>query len=390
MSVPTNLAVLFGNGLSIAFNENLLIPRITAEIIARLDEAGQTDSPAAQLMQAVAQRAGAANASTDFEALVGPFDEINATLKLLRQMAGLAGERTLSVEHSLTESADFAEAVRRHAVSHILQVIATGSIAHWDQLAQLQTFITATVEAAHGGEVAIGNLNYDALVMAALCGSYSSQMCDLADARFAEESVELVRGGSLVSGRRLRTTGDLPPRRISLLHLHGSLTWLRRRTDNAYMRFPIEALRTSGYWTAWREGRTDWAPVVVLTNQASKTDLVTQYPFKLAYDLFFTRLLSSDKWLIAGTSLGDECVNEMLAKAWWMRTTVPQVMVVTNGVWPSEDHVLKAVGYDPIWSGDPDPSTWLRFHRGGIETVAESRAWASWSAALPIARARVS
>lgn len=389
---PQDIAVLAGNGLSIAFNQNLTIPNITGVIVERLDAAGNTASPAAQLMQAVAQRAGANNAHVNFEALVGPLDFFRDGLTMMNQLAGLAGERQLAVARSLMESADFADEVRRHAVSHILEVISAESIAHVDEMGPVYDFVDLIVECANGGEVTFGNLNYDALLMAALCDRHQHRLCDLTDARYNLQRIDVVPDYPFgFGGRPLRTDGSLPSRRVTLLHLHGSLGWLYHPPTNRYMRFGIEDLRDSGYWREWREGRTEWEPVVVLTNQHSKTSLVSQYPFKLAYDLFFSRLLTADKWLLAGTALQDACVNEQLQKAWRMRSTVPHVMVVTHGAGPTDAEILNAIGYDPIWGGDPDPSHWLGIHRSGIETVKQSLPWMEWTwATAPLARAKAS
>lgn len=389
---PQSIAVLAGNGLSISYNDKLVIPRITKEITDRLDEAGNSLDPAAQLMQQVARRAGADNADTNFEALVGPFDEFRDGLRMIRRLASIAGERQLAIERSLLDSANFADEVRRHAVSHILDVIARESVSHWSDMTALHGFVDAIVSASGGGEITFGNLNYDSLLMAALTNLHIDKLCDLTDGRSVYPNIEVVPG-VLMRGQALRSRADLPPnRRIALLHLHGSLSWLRHTETGTYMRFPIAELRASDYWTKWREGLTKWAPVVVLTNQNSKGELVQGYPFNLAYETFFSRLLTADKWLIAGTSLTDDCVNALLRKAWRMRATVPHVLVVTNGNWPSQNDILDAIGYDPIWNNDPDPRQWLSVHREGIETAHDSFDWMLWAAEFtrPLTRVRAS
>lgn len=386
---PQNIAVLMGNGFSIAFNENLVIPKITQEITKRLDQAGEAGGDAAQMMQEVAQRLRIQHADTNFEALVAPFDEIGDVTRMMERLAGLAGDRALKVVQALRDSAKFAHDLRRHAVSHILDVIATESAASLDLRDGVEKFITGIVDASRGGEVTFGNLNYDSILMAVLVDLYRDSLCDLTDPRKGVVFTEVVPGWAM-SGGHLRLIGDLPRnRRITLLHLHGSLTWLHNTKTGAYVRFGIDVMRRARFWKAWREGKTDWEPVVVLTNQDTKTSLVKEYPFALAYETFYSRLLTADKWLIAGASLQDECVNEMLQRAFRARSTVPQVMVVTKGAWPTERQVLDAVGYDPVWGNDPDPEKWLTILRDGIDEAVASFDWMWWDVvATPLARTR--
>lgn len=51
---------------------------------------------------------------------------------------------------------------------------------------------------------------------------------------------------------------DCLPRRTRLIHLHGSLTWLRNPQTGKVYRFRIEELRAINYWHAWRDGGTKW------------------------------------------------------------------------------------------------------------------------------------
>lgn len=380
---PSSTAVLLGNGLSIAANRELSIPSITAEIVERLDRAGVTDDPASVLMQEVATRLRVTNASDNFEALVGPFDEIADATKMMDRLAGLAGDRKLDIQGALRESSAFASNVRRHAVSHVLDVISTRSRAEWDRIGPVAAFLDAAVDSASGGEVTFGNLNYDSMAMAALITSQHRQLCDLTDGRLGQQRVEVVPGHE-IAGRTLRQTADLPiGRRISLLHLHGSLAWLHNPSTGQSMRFAVNDLRRVDYWRAWREGLTTWEPLVVLTNQNSKNALIKDYPFSLAYKTFEERLFTADRWIVAGASLGDDCLNEVLRRVWARRSTLPSVMVVTKGNDPSEKHITDALGFDPVWGNDPDPSLWLTICRDGIEQAPTSLEWVAWTTATP-------
>lgn len=385
MGTKISIAALIGNGLSIAYNDNLVISKITERIIQRLDAAGDEHTQQAQLMRLVAERAGRSSAAADFEELVSPFDEMRDTLPIISRMADLAGASGLVIERALLDSAEFADQVYRHGVSHILDVIANDSYAHDEDMAPIRHLLDQIVIATNGGEVAFGNLNYDALLMAGCCSRQGPErFCDLTDGRYNKVE-KLITPDAFAYGRPLRTMGNLPlNREIALVHLHGSLAWLREPGTGRVYRFDMADLRDADYWTAWREGRTNWAPVVVLTNQTGKSKLIKQPPFDLAYDVFKQRLLTADKWLIAGTSLRDVAVNQMLREAWQGRSSTPQVLVITKGENPTDREILNAIGYDPIWADDPDPSKWLEIARDGIFESVNSWEWFIWTIQSPL------
>lgn len=369
-----------GNGLSIAHNPNLVISRITDTIVKRLDEAGDDGTQQAQLMRLVAERAGRSNAGTNFEDLMSPFDELQDTLPLIAKLSALAGAGDLAIRRSLQDSAAFAEELYKHGVSHVLDVIARESIARVDEMDRMWKFVSEVINAASGGEVTFANLNYDGLLMAALCHGYQGSLCDLADGRLAPRSLQITEDWPAV-GQPLRRSGNLPMgRRLTLLHLHGSVAWLRNPAEKQVYRFRLEDVRDSHYWDAWREGRTQWTPVVVLTNQTGKSRRVADHPFSLAYDLAKQRFLTADKWLVAGTSLQDNAVNAMLRSAWQGRSSKPQVLVITHGSFPTERQILDAIGYDPIWNDDPPHEKWLTVFRGGAFAAPDDWDWFMWQA----------
>jgi hypothetical protein len=270
-----DIAVLIGNGLSIAYNGNLTIPKITESIVQRLSEAGSDGTPQAQLMRMVAERAGHDDARTNFEAPVSPFDELRDTLPLIGKLSNLAGKSRLDIRRALQDSAEFANLLYRHGVSNVLEVIAMESTAREDDIVPLRAFVEEIIDSADGGEVAVGNLNYDALLMAAMCRDHNHDLCDLADGR-RQRALYWITEDNWAVGRPLRTDGNLPYRRLTLLHLHGSLAWLRNPADDCVYKLGIEDLRRIDYWRLWRQGKTNWSPVVGLTNQPGKTKLIRE------------------------------------------------------------------------------------------------------------------
>jgi hypothetical protein len=228
-------------------------------------------------------------------------------------------------------------------------------------------------------------LNYDALLMAALCREHNHELCDLGDGRFGS-AYHHIAEDRLALGRPLRTRGNLPYRRLTLLHLHGSLAWLRNPADKRIYKLAIEDLRHMDYWPLWGQGKTDWSPVVVLTNQPGKTKLIREQPFALAYEIFRQRLLTASKWMIIGTSLQDEGVCAMLRAAWSGRSALPQVLLITRGANPTEKQFLDAIGWDPVWREDPPTQKWLHICRDGILKAPRSLEWAFWQIGTEVER----
>jgi hypothetical protein len=169
------------------------------------------------------------------------------------------------------------------------------------------------IELGPASRLSVGTLNYDGLLHAGLMdvgrdewGRPTFMIADLADGRTLR-NFEVVPGHSLV-GYPIRVVDDFPPDRACLIQMHGSLGWLRSPDDPSQVwRFTLGELRAAGYWRAWRDGRTEWSPVVVLTDR--KENATRAWPFALAYDSFLRRLTTADRWLIAGYGMGDTPVN---------------------------------------------------------------------------------
>lgn len=331
----------------------------------------------------------------DFEAMIGPLDQRRADFADLRELVDIIAEEVQTVKKAIDTVDGFVAVLRRHGVGHTLNVIAERSRADVEHRQKIDDFISAIVDASDGTGITIGNLSYDCLVMASLIDQYSDRLCDMADGRYTKRiDVRGVEGSLGSVARPIRTdVHDFPSRSfrdIRLLHLHGSLTWLRDPNTGIVYRFPVEALRDEldiledgtfttrpSHWERWRLGASKWEPQVVLTNQSAKSDVVAKEPFKLGYDVLYEDLVNSDRWAIAGYSFRDGCVNELLKKAWDNRSTAPMVLVVTMGDGLSENEVLEALGWNLFT--DPLPAVFLRFHRDGVESAPTSDAWVDWS-----------
>jgi hypothetical protein len=379
------IAALVGNGLSIAFNKDLMLSSINKEILNRLNTAtGSAVNPVAYIQEAAAHL-GTGDPTSDFEAICGPLEQLCVALGVLQKYVDCDPDRLKKVAFGIT--AKEIDRLHRQGVGHVLEVIAERSVASFDAGDEVIDFLGALADAADGWKLTIGNLNYDSLALAAIARNWSSVSCDMTKGYAQPEDIEVVPG-HILQGRPLRTSPDFPMSRwIRLIHLHGSLAWLREPGTGRVMRFDMDDLRNCGYWEAWRDGRTQWRPEVVLTNQRAKSAAVRRAPFSLAYQSFYEELVRADRWVIAGYSFRDECLNNVLAKAWAdRRGNPPQVLMVTKGADPSLMTVLDALGYDRS-AGDPRPLTWLHIHRDGIASAPASVAWSNWAASIGLAKA---
>lgn len=372
----SSIAALVGNGLSIAYDPALRIDTINEQITVRINrDMSAAGTPVARTLVRVARGIHSGDPETDFEALIGALEQYAVSLRTLQPLASITGRHDGSVGRALQDSSDFIDLLRNEGLSHVLEVIAEASRVDHNALGGIQQFVDDLAAAASGGRLTIGNLNYDSLLMATLATNHHADFCDMSDPRHVG-AYRLSSDGPRLQGYELRTRSNYPDRPIRLVHLHGSLSWLRRRNDGRVVKFMIGDLRDSGYWTQLRSGSTDWEPQVVLTNQPLKSNAVLHEPYALAYQTLGEALTESDRWLVVGYSFRDACVNEMLRLRYEARAEAgirPQVLVVTMGEAPSRSEVLNALGVLP-WG----PASWLTIYRGGVQTVAQSDAWSAW------------
>jgi hypothetical protein len=371
------LAVLLGNGVSIAANNDLFIPTLTREIRERFEKSEAGGEAPDRVLARLAHRGReTGDPYKDFEAMIGPLDQQKDNLHDLRELAELVAGESRALGRAITTIETFVQSLRRLGVGHALDIIASRSVAHYDQRRVVENFLRDVVYAVDG-PVTVGNLNYDSLARAGLINVAGSQMCDMVWG-YSPRKFDIMDDGFPIEGARMRTSlSDFPSRRIRLVHPHGSLTWLRNPETGRVYRFDIGDLRDVDYWSAWRDGKTEWEPQVVLTNQSAKSDVVARAPFNLAYEVLAERLKTADRWLIAGYSFRDECVNQMLARVWAARKEAPNVMVVTHGDGLTEDVVLEALGYHDFV--DPEVEEFLTICRCGVEHASACGQWSGWA-----------
>ncbi|WP_151526252.1 SIR2 family protein [Serinicoccus kebangsaanensis] len=380
----TNIAAVCGNGVSIAFNPDLALSSINTELRARLNENyGEGEAPAQVLVDLADTVANDDDPNLDFEALLGPLDQMWNALGVLRRYANVVGPRDRVTAEHLVGSYEFLRKARRTGISHALDIIAERSVAHFDDRLPLRPFVEALFDATGDfGNLTVGNLNYDNILQACFLDRYKGQVCDLASGanRMLASSLTEASGSSNIPCFQLRDELDFPRyRRIRLLPLHGSLNWAYSPKDHITVKFDIGTMRAADFWKSWRNGETDLEPKVVLTNQPTKSKVVLEHPFSLAYQGLREALLTSDHWVIAGYSFRDACVNQLLADVIEQRGHLkyPKILVVTHGNDLSEMQVKTALGVTLLHD--------VIFDRESVIGVQDRRAWGRWMGPTPLA-----
>lgn len=338
-----HLAMLVGNGLSIAFSNQLFLQNISRDMLSRFSSNYTGSDEVALAMQKVASHRLTGNPAEDFEKLIGAFGGQSDVLDDLADFANLTTGAGTPVGDAIATVRSFVQSVRRQGIGHTLQIIMERTYSDWSRQERLHLLFDTILE-AFAEHVTIANLNYDTLVLAALMDKYQTQMCDMARGG---------PGGTVRSGgvdfamRPLRPNGadfmSYSDRRIRLLHLHGSLTYWR--IEKSFRKIPVEALRYSTIWDQYRNDSSfDAEPLVVLANQDDKAEHVARYPFNVAYSVAEAGMVDADHWLIMGYSFRDECVNDLLARALTARTAPTKILVVTHGPSLHESEVIAALG----------------------------------------------
>ncbi|MDQ0742713.1 hypothetical protein QFZ62_000021 [Clavibacter sp. B3I6] len=369
-----SIAILVGNGLSIAFNHELALQSLTSEVLSRIENAEGGDVVSA--MKEIAERAlpRGVSSDSDFEMLVGAFGAESRTLGLLGTLAKLQSPSDRKLRRSIKRVSVFANQVRDNGISYVLQVIAERSHAYEDESVQLRNLVKDIIR-DFDGKVTFGNLNYDTLLLAALLSVCQDELADMGHGwRSVSVTVEDHRTIS-VPALRADVTDFPTNRRVQLLHMHGSLTFWATADGTIFAKLPRESLEDADQWEAVRARTTNVRPVVVLANQKDKAEHVERYPFNLAYEAFSAGLSRAAHWLIIGYSFRDAPVNTQLKVKFRLAIDPPIVLVVLFGDSPTRVEIEQAFG----WSRDDGASEeWLLIDREGADGVQDRAVWTTF------------
>lgn len=367
-----SLAVLVGNGLSIAFNPNLRLEKITQKFLENLENETFDGTAVVAAMRKIARNAfpNSPDNPQDFELLVGAFENSRLYLQELSLLAENMDRESDTTLAALERLAKFAETVRKTATSHILEVIMQNSRARTSEQTVVSNFTDAICR-SFPGKITFGNLNYDSLLAASLVDRHLNELTDMADGR-ASAKVQVANSKSFGDAFRLRKSeSDYQESRLLLLHLHGSLTFWSG--DSYQVKIPVSLLSDMDQWSSIRTGQAHAFPLVALTGPTDKSTVVENFPYNIAYRVFRQSLKTSSKWLIAGYSFRDKSVNKMLNEEFWGSEVRPNVFVVDKGENLTLEAISDAFGWDLDSQGSP--TKWLAICRCGIEGFSTTKVW---------------
>lgn len=334
------LAVLTGNGMTVAFNDELKLDRLTEEALQRM--------PSSQTMETLdkilADSRPAAD-SADFEELLGVLESMARSLRMMDRISVASSDDDPELHDAIERARRHIEEIHRYGKGHVLETIFSLTTENFKGRRELDRIVSAIVDST-SGNVSFGNLNYDTTLLGSLTSQYSEDLCDMANGM---RPIEISLSGGSADAYKLRSSDRLPDgRRVRLWHLHGSVTYWRRRDDPAFgIKLKNEDLREKKMFSTYRDGGGDWLPSVVLANQIRKSNVVANQPFKYAYEQFEKALYRADKWLIIGYSFKDEVVNSLLKDA--VRPDgkgQPDILIVGYGNDPDRSTVIDALGWD--------------------------------------------
>lgn len=152
-----------------------------------------------------------------------------------------------------------------------------------------------------------------------------------------------------------------------------------------HIKVTVKDIRDNKLWERMRKRPNDFklSPLVILSSQNLKRNLISQEPFKSAYLLFEHALADSDHWLIVGYSFRDEEVNKRFKQEILRRKSLseqdddsskhmPTVLIVTYGDELEEEVVRCELG------ADVNDDLELLFERDGVGKTLKGDAWKSF------------
>lgn len=365
LGLNKKIAVLVGNGLSVAFNSNLALDELSSALIEKVSSFATDGSAAVEVLNGLISNE---SGSQNFETFVGALEESNISTQTLLKLARNLSPDESDLHESITKTSDFARTLRDWGVSFVLETILERSRINRDERIELDRLLQR-LKVAFPEKLVFGNLNYDTILLTAMLHTYGLK--NVADMASGFEEATVISDNRPITVRALRRADDFPPKRALHLNLHGSLQFWSDEQREIVVKLETAMLEDGDQWRSVREGTTNIRPVVVLTNQKQKTDAVREYPFSLAYEKFETALCEAARWLIIGYSFTDKSVNDMLRVQQIFNATSPQVFVVTLGNNPTRKVVERAFGWNRREQGSS--RTWLTIYRRGARKFSSSK-----------------
>lgn len=310
-----SVAVVIGNGLSVAANEALLLDRLTRGFLER-HAADREDLD--RLVTGI--HLGPVDPETDFEGLVAGLESAEEVMRAFMGLARRSSHPQLQEAAELLDRNGIPALARRLYYAYCAEVLeAIGEAARTALPADVLAFgewLKAMYQAHE--DMGLFTLNYDVLLERMLIDqnvlSLRLELTDFFSGREdRQEHFELVPGREPVIGR-LFYPEDPVDRPIELHHLHGCLTHLRRLDEGTVWKFDAPAVRSIGlYEYLMTADEVDFVPSVILGSR--KVEKAREWPFSHAFLSLGHHARRSGTVVVAGYSFRDEVVNARLSEA---------------------------------------------------------------------------
>lgn len=392
------LCALFGNGVSIAYSQELSLGNLSKKALEQLEQTSGADTEVSDALREFAERMGSRAEddeypSEDFEQLIGWLDTFRAATEELSALWYDGNSKA-----AIATTAALTDLLYREGVQKILsEILDKSTFKHTsDSGREILDFIEAILKLEANSTIC--NLNYDTIVLAALTQLNRSEatpdydFCDMAQfCNDGDLSVSTHENGQMrtvqLQGNNLRVKTKLHPEfwntKSRLVHLHGCLAFWRTGTGNEeIVKVGVGTIRSDGnnarLWQYMLNNKSTF-PAVVLSDHVGKNRQIRKHPFSLGYETFKIGLQRSSHWLIAGYSFRDEGVNRCLKEqfeAHLKQGRLPRVLVIDHCDHAEEEEVLRQRTLSALgrpW--DVSSQHWLEFDFEGIANATSRKPW---------------
>jgi hypothetical protein len=332
--VDKDTCFLFGNGLSLAFNQDhYALPEITTRVRNRLSElpgikGGSVLDDLEWIARTLERDDIKLQSTTNFEDIAGPIDRLANALPNLLEMARLSNDA--SAITTISELVDHLKRLYYRVVGAVLQEVmdhpqgATG----WRPLDEVVNRLRD--DALRQGGLDVFVLNYDALLESRLLESVAQGsgvgVADEFDGRYSRLVLPENSGYSFeaIPWREDSYYPDQPT--IHVNHLHGAGSWLMYE-DWVYKARRLSDLRSYDLYNRWVQGQPlNVRPQVVLGDQ--KQNIAGRWPFADAYANLLATARRAQRVVICGYSFRDVPLNRQLRLG--LGTESEVIVVSTN------------------------------------------------------------
>jgi hypothetical protein len=310
----------------------------------------------------------------DFEELVGAMYDRYLDLKNLSDIATESFGEDDSRALALSSASEVIWKINRNALAAALRVIWLETTSKNVDFNPIDTFVAA-VQSEFENKATFFTVNYDTLLIESLLRVYgSSNIFDLAASKRFQ--LNLSSGHTIHAQEMRRSMDDFGGlgERVGLIHLHGSLSFWRSGLDGPDFKLHKSGIADANLLLHEVEKKGSFRPLVLFGRWPSKWQVITQFPFSLAYESLRKKLEVATHLLIAGLSLREPAILEMIGitiNETYSEGRKIKIFLVDVIDVPKEEFIERVSTYVSLDSMEFDYSS-TDF---GVERIASSIGW---------------